>query len=101
MTAASRIIPNILYVRMIRKEIPDPIKKGQAVILSIPVHTDAGTSNNRLLSGRDNTTLGFGPVFSIACIISLFVLQIIVPVKLKKNTEKSCGMKFQTSEMRG
>ena len=65
-----------------------------ALIVPILLHTlyDAGTATNAFMnSGNEDDEL-IGIVIALVVTIVLFILQIAVPVRLKKNTEKYCGM---------
>ena len=58
------------------------------------MHTlfDAGTANNYMLNSSDESAAAIGLVIGIACTVFLFVIQIAVLIKWKKNAEKYCGM---------
>ncbi len=65
-----------------------------ALIVPILLHTlyDAGTATNAYMnSGKEENEL-IGIVIALVVTVALFIVQIAVPVRLKKNTEKYCGM---------
>ena len=72
----------------------------RALIVPILLHTlyDAGTATNAFMnSGNEDEEL-IGIVIALAVTAALFVLQIAVLVRLKKDTEKYCGMVIRHSE---
>lgn len=71
-----------------------------ALLVPILLHTlyDAGTATNAFMnSGNEDEEL-IGIVIALAVTVALFILQIAVLVRLKRNTEKYCGMVFSHSE---
>ena len=48
-------------------------------------------------SGNEDDEL-IGIVLALAVTVVLFILQIAVPVRLKKNTEKYCGMLIRSAD---
>lgn len=66
-----------------------------ALLIPVALHTfyDAGTVNNKFLSGGDKD-LAIGIALAAVAAIVMFAVQIIVLVKLKKNAEKYCDMCF-------
>ena len=66
-----------------------------AILIPVAIHTfyDMGTSQNKLLEADDETAM-IGLALAAVALIVMFVLQIIVLVRLKKNTEKYCEMRF-------
>ncbi len=72
-----------------------------ALLVPIMLHTlyDAGTATNAFLkSGNEDTEL-IGLVFALVVTVALFILQIVVPVRLKRNTEKYCRMEVSNSDV--
>ena len=72
------------------------VKGEYALALLVPMllHTlyDAGTATNAYLnSGNENEEV-IGIIIALAFMVSLFIVQIVVLVKTKKNTEKYCAM---------
>ena len=73
-----------------------PVKEGiYAILIPIAIHTlyDTGTAQNKFLEGDDEAVM-IGFVLAAVAIIAMFAVQIIVLVRLKKNTDKYCGMLF-------
>ena len=71
-----------------------------ALIVPILLHTlyDAGTATNAYMnSGKEEDEL-MGIVIALVVTVALFTLQIAVPVRLKKNTEKYCGMRISSAD---
>ena len=65
-----------------------------ALLVPILLHTlyDAGTATNAYLnSGNEDEEL-VGIAFALVAAVALFILQIVVPLRLKRNTEKYCRM---------
>jgi hypothetical protein len=104
----------LLYSRMIKRETPGPISKAQAVlpvvfgVLSVPpreyalavavpvaIHTllDAFTATNRLLDSTGDAEQMFGLILGLAALAAMFVLQIRVIRRFKRNAEAYCGMR--------
>lgn len=67
-----------------------------AVIVPIVIHTlyDSFTANNNLLDSGNDAETAFGMVLAAVGTLLLFALQIIVLVRLKKNTDRYCDMKL-------
>ena len=71
-----------------------------ALIVPILLHTlyDAGTATNAYMnSGKEEDEL-IGIVIALVVTVALFIVQIAVPVRLKKNTEKYCGMRISSAD---
>lgn len=66
-----------------------------ALLIPVALHTfyDAGTADNKFLAGGDKD-LAIGIALAAVVAIVMFAVQIIVLVRLKKNTEKYCEMRF-------
>lgn len=73
-----------------------PVTREYALALLVPIllHTlfDAGTAANAYLSSGNEDDELIGIAFGLAVAVVLFIVQIVVLVRLKKNTEKYCGM---------
>jgi RsiW-degrading membrane proteinase PrsW (M82 family) len=73
-----------------------PVTREYALALLVPIllHTlfDAGTAANAYLSSGNEDDELIGIAFGLAVAVALFIVQIVVLVRLKKNTEKYCGM---------
>ncbi len=71
-----------------------------ALLIPILLHTlyDACTATNAMLNSENEDTELIGIVVAIAATAALFVLQIVVLVRLKRNTGKYCGMAVNTPE---
>ena len=67
-----------------------------AVVIPVLIHTlyDACTADNKFMNSRDERSVLIGVIISIASIIALFVLQIVVLSRFKKNGKKYCDMEF-------
>lgn len=67
-----------------------------ALIVPIVVHTlyDSFTATNNLLSSSDETEQMIGIALAVIVSIAAFVLQIIVLLRFKKNTDKYCDMRL-------
>ena len=67
-----------------------------AIAIPVLIHTcyDACTSNNRFLNGADEEMLLTGIILGMLAAVGMFVLQTIILVKMKKDTEKYCDMKI-------
>ena len=65
-----------------------------ALLVPILLHTlyDAGTATNVYLNSDNEDTAVIGMAFAVGFTVALFIMQIVVLVRLKKNTEKYCGM---------
>ena len=65
-----------------------------AFFLPVLSHTvfDAATANNAAISAEDEATQLIGLIAGLVVVVISVVLQIVVLVKFKKNTEKYCGM---------
>ncbi len=65
-----------------------------ALLAPILLHSlyDAGTATNAYLSSDKEDAELIGIAFALAVTAALFIVQIVVLVRLKKNTEKYCGM---------
>ncbi len=73
-----------------------------ALIVPILLHTlyDAGTATNAYMnSGNEDDEL-IGIIIALVVTVVLFTLQIVVLVRLKKNTEKYCGMLISSAGCR-
>lgn len=68
-----------------------------ALIIPMVIHTlyDSLTATNTMMTGKDNKTVMIGIILSVAATAALFILQFIVLIGVKKNTEKYCDMKLQ------
>ena len=78
------------------------VKGEYALALLVPMllHTlyDAGTATNAYLnSGNENEEV-IGIIIALAFMVILFIVQIVVLVKTKKNTEKYCAMAINNSD---
>ena len=72
-----------------------------ALLVPILLHTlyDAGTATNTYLnSGNENEEL-IGIAFALIVTVALFILQIVVLIRLKRNTEKYCRMEIRNSDV--
>ena len=67
-----------------------------AFLIPLCIHTvyDACLVNNYFLKSEDEQELSIGLIIAVAALLVLFVLQIVVLLRLKKNTEKYCAMTF-------
>jgi len=74
-----------------------------AVGVPILIHTlyDATNATNKFLNSEDDQMLLIGLVIAFIGLVMMFVLQILVLVRLKKDTEKYCAMRLisQSSEV--
>lgn len=71
-----------------------------ALFVPILLHTlyDAGTATNAYMkSGNENAEL-IGIAIALVVTIALFILQIIVPIRLKKNAAKYCEMRTNNTD---
>ena len=70
-----------------------------ALLVPILIHTlfDTGTGTNVYLVSEDENRVAIGMAVGLAVTLALFVGQIVVLVRLKKNTEKYCAMEFGSS----
>ena len=107
-TVASHMVFGIIMARHLGMAKYNRIKGGGsaageyalALIVPILLHTlyDAGTATNAFMnSGNEDEEL-IGIVIALAVTVALFVLQIAVLVRLKKDTEKYCGMVISNSK---
>ena len=74
----------------------------KALIIPLLIHTlfDAGTANNLCLNSSDNGIVAIGLIIGIVWTVFLFVGQIVVLTKLKKNAGKYCDMRLTISTSR-
>ena len=65
-----------------------------AVVVPILVHTlyDATNFSNKFLNSGDENLEAIGAVIGIIGVVIMFIIQILVLVRFKKNTEKYCAM---------
>jgi hypothetical protein len=65
-----------------------------AVCVPVLLHTlyDACTSNNLMMISEDSAESDSGIMLGLIAVAAHFILQIVVLVLLKKNTEKYCEM---------
>ncbi len=65
-----------------------------ALIVPILLHTlyDAGTATNAFLNSGNEDDEMIGIVIALVVTVVLFILQIVVPVRIKKNAKKYYGM---------
>ena len=68
----------------------------KAFLIPVVLHTvyDASNAGNKLLTADDDMTSMIGIVISLAALIIMFILQILVLKRLKKDTDMYCGMTF-------
>ena len=68
----------------------------KAFVIHVLMHTalDACFGTNAFLASEDDAMVLIGIVTGITAIIAMFVVQIIVLKRLKKNAEKYSGMVF-------
>ena len=108
-TVASHMVFGIIMARHLGTAKHNKIKGGGSVVgeyalaLLAPIllHTlyDAGTATNAYLnSGNEDTEL-IGMAFALAVTVALFIVQIVVPVRLKRNTEKYCRMEISNTDV--
>ena len=71
-----------------------------ALLVPILLHTlyDAGTATNVYLNSDNEDTAVIGMALAVGFTVALFILQIVVLVRLKKNTDKYCGMVVRPSD---
>ena len=71
-----------------------------ALFLPVLWHTvfDAATANNAALTAEDETTQIIGLFAGLIVVVISVVMQIVVLVRFKKNTEKYCGMTLRETE---
>lgn len=72
-----------------------------ALLVPILLHTlyDAGTATNAYInSGNEDAEL-IGIAFALAVTVALFIVQIVVLVRLKRNTEKYCRMAISSPDV--
>ena len=76
-----------------------------AIVIPMLIHTlyDATNASNKFLDSGDEDQEFIGILIGIIGVIIMFVFQILVLVRLKKNTEKYCAMRLllQDSETSG
>ena len=67
-----------------------------AIVIPMLVHTlyDATNASNRFLNSGDEDQEFIGIIIGIIGVVIMFVLQVLVLVRFKKNTEKYCAMSF-------
>ena len=67
-----------------------------AIVIPMLIHTlyDATNATNRFLNSEDENMQGIGMMIAFVGIILMVVLQIVVLVRFKKNTEKYCAMRL-------
>ncbi len=68
----------------------------KAFVIPVLMHTalDACSGTSAFLASEDDTMVLIGMVMGIAAIIIMFVVQIVVLKRLKKNAETYSGMVF-------
>jgi len=86
------IMAKHLGMARVRKEGSVFGEYAKALLIPVVIHTlyDAFTAFNFMMQNGDDV----GVLLGIAAIAAMFVGQIIVLIRLKKNTEKYCGMKI-------
>lgn len=69
----------------------------KAFLIPVVLHTlfDASNGSNKLLTSDDDMTSMIGIAISLTALIIMFILQILVLKRLKKDTETYCGMAFR------
>ena len=108
LTVASHVVFGIIMARHLGTAKYNKIKGSGSVtgeyvlalIVPILLHTlyDAGTATNAYMnSGNEDDEL-IGIVIALVVTVALFIVQIAVPVRLKKNTEKYCGMRISSAD---
>lgn len=108
LTVASHMVFGIIMARHLGTAKTNKIKGSGSVtgeyvlalIVPILLHTlyDAGTATNAYMnSGKEEDEL-MGIVIALVVTVALFTLQIAVLVRLKKNTEKYCGMRISSAD---
>ena len=72
-----------------------------ALLVPILLHTlyDAGTATNAFLNSGNEDTEVIGMASALIVTVVLFILQIVVPLRLKRNTEKYCRMEISNSDV--
>ena len=74
-----------------------------AIVVPVLAHTlyDASNCTNRYLYSEDEHLLNIGLVIALIGLVIMFTVQVLVFVRLKKNTEKYCAMSLvpQNSEV--
>ncbi|MBQ4424844.1 MAG: PrsW family intramembrane metalloprotease [Lachnospiraceae bacterium] len=72
-----------------------------AFLVPILLHTlyDAGTATNVYMNSGDEDAELIGIAIALAVTVALFIVQIVVLVRLKRNTEKYCGMVISNSDI--
>ena len=101
-TGASHMVFGIIMAKYLGTAKYNRIKGGGsaageyalAVIVPILLHTlyDAGTATNVYLDSGNEDSEAIGIAFALAVTVVLFIVQIVVLVRLKRNAEKYCGM---------
>ena len=71
-----------------------------ALLIPILLHTlyDAGTATNFYLNSGDEDAEGIGMLIALVFTVALFVVQIVVLVRTKRDTQKYCGMVISHAE---
>ena len=102
LTVASHMVFGIIMAKHLGKAKYNKVKgsgsvAGQyvlALLVPIILHTlyDAGTATNAFLNIETEDALMIGIAFALVVTVALFIVQIVVPVRLKKNTAKYCAM---------
>jgi RsiW-degrading membrane proteinase PrsW (M82 family) len=92
----TRHLAQARYDRMMNQGSP---AKEAALAIAVPmlIHTlyDATNATNKFLNSEDEKLQAVGMVIAAVGIIAMVVLQILVIVRFKKNTEKYCGMSMR------
>ena len=71
-----------------------------AVVVPMLVHTlyDSTNAANKFMNSEDETTQQIGVVIGLVGLAVMFAVQIVVLVRLKKNTEKYCAMSLRPQD---
>ena len=101
-TVASHMVFGVIMARHLGKAKYNRIKGSGSVageyilalLVPILIHTlyDAGTATNAYLFSGNEEEEEIGIIIALIFTVILFILQIVVLVKTKRNTEKYCGM---------